>query len=281
MDLFSLQDRVALITGGAGLLGIEHAKAIRDAGGVPIITDINQKSVDKAVSEVGGACEGLTLNVTDKASIESALCEVLERHGKLDVLVNNAARNPKVEPAPASGQHGPPSVVGNLTVFPRFANLDLCDWNLDIAVGLTGTMLCCQVFGEHMARNGGGAVVNIGSEYALVAPDQSVYRMEGLPDDQQPSKPLTYTVIKHAIVGLTRHLAVYWAQQGVRVNCLCPGGVEQNQNIEFKRRMKRLIPMGRMAPPDHIHGALVFLCSNASAFMTGEVVAVNGGRTVW
>ena len=281
MSLFSLHNRVAFITGGAGLLGIEHAKAIRDAGGVPILSDINQGGLDQAVETVGESfCESLVCDVTDKVSVEAALAEVLRRHGKVDILVNNAARNPKVEKlyvgaAAASGSHG------GLTVFPRFKDLGLAEWNLDLAVGLTGPMLCCQVFGEHMANNGGGSIVNIGSEYALVAPDQTVYRIDGLPDDQQPSKPLTYTVIKHAIVGMTRHLAIYWAKQGVRVNCLCPGGVEQNQNEEFKKNMRRLIPMGRMAPPDHVQGALVFLCSDAAAFMTGEFVAVNGGRTVW
>lgn len=279
MSLFSLKNRVALITGGAGLLGIEHAKAIRDAGGIPILSDINQEGLDLAVKIVGASfCESLVCDVTDKESVQAALDEVLRRHGKVDILVNNAARNPKVEMLDLGAATGK---QGGLTVFPRFKDLGVSEWNLDLAVGLTGPMLCCQVFGEHMANNGGGAIVNIGSEYALVAPDQTVYRIAGLPDDQQPSKPLTYTVIKHAIVGMTRHLAIYWAKQGVRVNCLCPGGVEQNQNEEFKKNMRRLIPMGRMAPPDHVQGALVFLCSDASSFMTGEVVAVNGGRTVW
>ena len=269
MHHFSLNKRIALITGGAGLLGIQHAIAIRDAGGIPIISDLNQKAVDQAVSEVGGKCEGLVADVTDKSSIERTLTGILSCHGRIDILVNNAARNPKVEKSDDS------------PALSRFENLELKDWNLDIAVGLTGTMLCCQVFGEHMSRNGGGVIVNIGSEYALVAPDQSIYRLEGVPDDQQPSKPATYTVVKHAIVGLTRHLAVYWAKQGVRVNCLCPGGVEQDQSPAFKEKLTRLIPMGHMAPPDHIRGALVFLCSDASSFMTGEIIAVNGGRTVW
>jgi len=171
--------------------------------------------------------------------------------------------------------------TANSPALTRFENLELKDWNLDIAVGLTGTMLCCQVFGTHMAKNGGGVIVNIGSEYSLIAPDQTVYRVEGLPEDQQPSKPLTYTVVKHAMVGLTKHLAVYWATSGIRVNCLCPGGVEQNQDPEFIKRITRLIPMGRMTKQEDMRGALVFLCSDASSFMTGEILAVNGGRTVW
>jgi NAD(P)-dependent dehydrogenase (short-subunit alcohol dehydrogenase family) len=269
MNLFSLHNRIVFITGGAGLLGIEHAKAIRDAGGIPILSDIHQDAVDAAVHQVRGHCDGLVCDVTSKASVQAALAWVLQRHRKIDILVNNAARNPKVEKS------------GDAPALSRFENLEVKDWNLDIAVGLTGAMLCSQVFGGWMAQNGGGIIVNIGSEYAIVAPDQTIYRIDGLPEDEQPSKPATYTVVKHAIVGLTKHLAVYWAKQGVRVNCLCPGGVEQNQDPAFKERLTRLIPMGHMAPPDHIHGALVFLCSDASAFMTGEVIAVNGGRTVW
>ena len=269
MQLFSLKNRVAFITGGAGLLGIEHAIAISEAGGTPIIADTRGDAVEAAVRRVGGSADGVVTDVTDKASVEAALSGVLQRHERVDILVNNAARNPKVEAA------------GDTPALTRFEDLDLGSWNLDLAVGLTGAMLCCQVFGTHMAQNGNGVIVNIGSEYSLVAPDQTIYRVEGLPDDQQPSKPLTYTVVKHAIVGLTRHLAVYWADKGVRVNCLCPGGVEQNQDPEFKRRLTRLIPMGRMAQPSDMRGALVFLCSAASSFMTGEIVAVNGGRTVW
>lgn len=269
MSLFSLANKVAFITGGAGLLGIQHALAIKNAGGIPIVTDINQEAVDSAVAKVGGLSEGLAADVTNKESLEAALREVLHRHGRVDILVNNAARNPKVEKS------------GDGPALSRFENLSLEEWNLDIAVGLTGTMLCSQVFGGWMALNGGGNIVNIGSEYSLVAPDQTIYRVDDRPENQQPSKPATYTTVKHAIVGLTRHLAVYWAQCGVRVNCLCPGGVEQNQNPEFKEKLTRLIPMGRMARPDDMQGALVFLCSDASSFMTGEILAVNGGRTVW
>ena len=269
MNKFSLKDRVALITGGAGLLGIQHAIAIKEAGGIPILSDLNQEAIDAAVRQVGSPAEGLLTDVSSKASVEAALRTILQRHKRIDILINNAARNPKVEKS------------ANTPALSRFENLSHDEWDLDIAVGLTGTMLCCQVIGGHMARHGGGVIINIGSEYSLIAPDQTIYRQEGLPEDQQPSKPVTYTVVKHAIVGLTRHLAVYWAGKGVRVNCLCPGGVEQNQDPEFKKKLTRLIPMGRMARPDDMQGALIFLCSDASAFMTGEIVAVNGGRTVW
>ncbi len=267
--LFVLEGRVAFITGGAGLLGIEYAHAIKAAGGIPVISDIDPAAVQAAVRKVGAPAYGLVADVTDKAALQVALAEIIGRFGRVDILVNNAARNPKVEK------------TANTPALTRFENLELKDWNLDIAVGLTGAMLCCQVFGAHMANHGGGVIVNIGSEYSLIAPDQTVYRIEGLPDDQQPSKPITYTVVKHAIVGLTKHLAVYWAAKGIRVNCLCPGGVEQNQDPEFKKRITRLIPMGRMAKQEDMRGALVFLCADASSFMTGEVVAVNGGRTCW
>jgi NAD(P)-dependent dehydrogenase (short-subunit alcohol dehydrogenase family) len=132
-----------------------------------------------------------------------------------------------------------------------------------------------------MAANGGGVIVNIGSEYSIIAPDQRAYRREGLPDAEQPKKPVSYSVVKHAIVGLTRHLAAYWADRNVRVNTLCPGGISNNQPAEFAKYMKSLVPMGRMANPDEMQGAIVFLCSDASRFMTGGTIVVDGGRTIW
>jgi NAD(P)-dependent dehydrogenase (short-subunit alcohol dehydrogenase family) len=267
--MFSLLNRIAFITGGAGLLGVQHGRAIKMAGGIPVICDINPKAVDSAVNSIGHPAFGVVADITDKSNVVSALNDVVARFGKVDILVNNAARNPKVESSDGSPK------------FSRFENLLMEEWDNDISVGLTGAMLCSQVFGGHMANNGGGVIVNIGSEYSLIAPNQTVYRVPGLPDHLQPSKPITYTVIKHAIIGLTRHLAVYWADKGIRVNCLCPGGIEQGQDSEFKSRMRQLIPMGRMAKVDEMQGALVFLCSDASSFMTGETLAVNGGRTCW
>lgn len=270
-NLFDLTGRVALITGGAGLLGIQHAIAIQSAGGIPVVADLKLERVQDVTARVGERAITFALDVTKPESISACLKEILNRFGRIDILVNNAARNPKVEETNTSG--GPS--------FSRFEEQDLETWMMDIAVGLTGPMLCSKIIGSHMAQTGGGVILNIGSEYALVGPDQRVYEQPGLAAEEQPKKPVSYPVVKHGVIGLTKYLATYWADKGVRVNCLCPGGISNNQPEEFVRRISSLIPMGRMAQPDEMQGAVVFLCSDASRFMTGAVVTVDGGRTAW
>lgn len=269
-SLFSLKDRVALITGGAGLLGIQHGIAIHSAGGIPVLADLSFAQSQNVTAHVGKRAITLVLDVTNPESISGCLKEVLNRLGRIDILINNAARNPMVEETSVSG-----------VSFSRFENQDLEAWNLDIAVGLTGPMLCSKIVGNHMAQAGGGVILNIGSEYALIGPDQRVYEQAGLPPDRQAKKPVSYPVVKHGVIGLTKYLATYWADKGVRVNCLCPGGISNNQPAEFVRRISSLIPMGRMAQRDEMQGAVIFLCSDASRFMTGTVVTVDGGRTAW
>ena len=159
--------------------------------------------------------------------------------------------------------------------------LSLADWHADLAVGLTGAMLCSRVFGAEMARRGKGVIVNIASDLALIAPDQRLYSVPGLEPDQQPVKPVSYSVVKTGLIGLTRYLATYWAKEGVRANALCPGGVENGQNPVFLQRIAERIPLGRMAEVDEYQGAVLFLASDASAYMTGAVIAMDGGRSAW
>ena len=268
-NLFNLTGRIALITGGAGLMGVQHAKAIQAEGGIPVIADLNLRQAESVRSQIGGRAAAMELDVTREESISACLASVLERFGKIDILINNAARNPMVEGTDTSA------------AFARFEDQDLEGWTRDLAVGLTGAMLCSKIVGRHLAAHGGGVILNIGSEYALVAPDQRLYEQSGLPAERQPRKPVSYSVVKHGIIGLTRFLATYWADRQVRVNCLCPGGIANHQPAEFTQRLSRLIPMGRMAQPDEMQGAVIFLCSDASRFMTGAIVTVDGGRTVW
>ena len=268
---FELTNRVILITGGSGLLGVEHAKAIADAGGTPVIADLRVDAAkDCAASiarEYGVAASAVELDVTASSSCQAALQSVLARHGRLDGLVNNAAHNPKVE--------------GKGLAASRFENFSLEDWSRDLAVGLTGAFLVSQVFGAHMAAHGGGVIVNIASDLGVIAPDQRIYRRPGLAESEQPVKPVTYSVVKGGLVMLTKYLATYWAEQRVRVNALVPGGVYAGQPDDFVARLTNLIPMGRMANRDEYRAALVFLCSDASSYMTGSNLIVDGGRTCW
>jgi NAD(P)-dependent dehydrogenase (short-subunit alcohol dehydrogenase family) len=193
---------------------------------------------------------------------------VLGRYGRIDILINNAANNPKVERP--SGMN-----------FSRFENFPLEEWSADLCVGLTGAFLCSQVFGSEMARRGRGVIVNVASDLALIGPDQRIYRQEGVPDHLQPVKPVTYSVVKSGLMGLTRYLATYWADRGVRVNAISPGGVFNGQPEEFVARLSQLIPMGRMANPGEYQDAILFLCSDASSYMTGANLVIDGGRTCW
>ena len=268
---FDLGGRVVLITGGAGLLGVEHASAIAEAGGVPVIADLRGADAEKAARAIrdryGGRCSAIELDVTSRASCDAGLAKLLDLYGRLDGLVNNAALNPKVEGAGLAAT--------------RFENYSLELWNRELSVGLSGAFLCAQVFGAYMAAHGGGVIVNIASDLGIIAPDQRIYRRPGLAPEEQPVKPVTYSVVKGGLVMLTKYLATYWADAGVRVNALVPGGVYAGQPEDFVEKLTQLIPMGRMARKDEYRAALVFLCSDASSYMTGSNLVIDGGRTVW
>ncbi|MBI3504321.1 MAG: SDR family oxidoreductase [Proteobacteria bacterium] len=268
---FSLAGRVVVITGGAGLLGVRHAEAIAAAGGTPVIADRRGSEADAAAAAIASAFGvptlGAAVDVTSEASVRALLDSVMTRFGRVDALVNNAANNPKVE----DGAHA----------FSRLEEFPLDQWNADIAVGLTGAFLCAKVFGTAMAAAGRGVIVNISSEYGIIAPDQRLYAVEGKPEAQQPKKPVSYTAVKAGLHGLTLYLATYWADRGVRANTITLGGVENGQPAEFLARAASRIPMGRMAQPTDFQGALVWLCSDASSFVNGANVVVDGGKSVW
>jgi NAD(P)-dependent dehydrogenase (short-subunit alcohol dehydrogenase family) len=268
---FDLSRRVMVITGGSGLLGVEHAKAIADAGGTPVIADLRIDAAREVAASIAAEysvpCSAVELDVTSSESSQAALRAVLADHGRLDGLINNAAHNPKVEGKGLSAS--------------RFENFSLEDWSRDLAVGLTGAFLVSQVFGAYMAAHGGGVIVNIASDLGVIAPDQRIYRRPGLPESEQPVKPVTYSVVKGGLVMFTKYLATYWADRNVRVNALVPGGVYAGQPDDFVARLSNLIPMGRMAKRDEYRAALVFLCSDASSYMTGSNLIVDGGRTCW
>jgi NAD(P)-dependent dehydrogenase (short-subunit alcohol dehydrogenase family) len=265
---FDLTGRVAVITGGAGLLGLSHARAIHAAGGIPVLLDIAAPAPNILRERAGFEVGWSRCDITREEELRQTLADILALHGRLDILINNAANNPKVETQGALDR-------------TRLENFPLADWHADLAVGLTGAMLCSRVFGAEMARRGKGVIVNVASDLALIGPDQRLYAVDGRAPAEQPVKPVSYSVVKTGLIGLTRYLATYWAASGVRANALCPGGVENGQDAVFLRRIADRIPLGRMAQVDEYQGAMLFLCSDASSYMTGAVLAVDGGRSTW
>jgi NAD(P)-dependent dehydrogenase (short-subunit alcohol dehydrogenase family) len=271
-NLFDLTGRVAIITGGAGLLGVKHAEAIASAGGIPVLVDIAGDAANsraQALRQAFGidAC-GEEADITSPAAVRALLDRVLARHGRVDILINNAANNPKME-------------AGGGVDFSRLEHFGLEQWNADLAVGLTGAFLCAQAFGAEMARQGRGVILNVASDLAVIAPDQRLYRDPARAADQQPVKPVTYSVVKTGLVGLTRYLATYWCDRGVRANAISPGGVFNGQPDGFVKRLSELIPLGRMAGVDEYKGAVLFLCSDASSYLNGHNLVIDGGRSAW
>src|SRR3989338_11102327 len=259
-SLFRLDGRVAVVTGGAGLLGYQHAATIAGLGGVPVLLDINTaglaSNVARLTEESGCEAQALVADITDLDAVLRAFEQLMARHGRVDILINNAARNPKVESAGDKD-------------FSRLEHFPWEQWQLDLNVGLGGAFNCAKVFGAQMARQGTGVIVNIASDLGVIAPDQRLYRVEGLAPDQQPVKPVTYSVVKPGLLGLTQYLATYWCEPGVRCNALSPGGVYAGQSDVFVSKLTQLIPLGRMAEADEYRGAIAFLCSDASTYMNG------------
>jgi NAD(P)-dependent dehydrogenase (short-subunit alcohol dehydrogenase family) len=272
---YDLSGRTALVTGAGGLLGRQHVAALAELGARVVVTDIAASPVEAAIASLTAAQPSAdlvaqVLDVTSLDSVAAAHDGLSDRGITVDILVNNAAIDPKVTSAPG---------VMHSSRFERFP---VPQWETEIAVGLTGAMLCAQVFGGAMAARGRGVVLNVASDLGVIAPDQRLYRTAGvIREEEQPVKPVTYSVIKHGLIGLTKYLATYWADRGIRVNAISPGGVFNNQDPAFVERLTRLIPMGRMAEVDEYRAAIQFLCSDASSYMTGQNMVVDGGRSVW
>jgi len=267
MESFQLENKVAIVTGALGLLGKHHCHALAEAGANVVVCDLNEEQCVQFADLLPTESMGIFLDVTRARSIQNLLDETLKKFGQVDILVNNAAINDMFEtPALAAEQS-------------RFENYPLEMWQKSLDVNITGVFLCSQIIGSQMAQQGKGSIINVASTYGIVAPDQSLYRN---PDGKQLFyKSPAYPTTKGAVIAFTKFLAAYWGNSGVRVNALSPGGVENGQDEFFVANYSKKTPLGRMARPTDYKGAIVFLASDASSYMTGANLVVDGGWTAW
>lgn len=274
LDKYKITDKVVVITGGAGLIGRKHCEAVLEGGGIPVLLDISDSYL-KLVKEslqrkyTDAVIEIYETDITNIDALNSVKEDLLQKYGHIDGLINNAANNPKME--------GGSKNMGAI----QFHNFPLEMWNEDVAVGLTGAFLCSQVFGTIMEAQKSGVIINVSSDYGVISPNQNIYRKEGIPEDQQTIKPISYSVVKHGMMGMTKYLATYWAKKGIRVNTLCPASLANGQPDEFVQKISELIPMGRMSDPDEYPATVLYMLSEASSYMTGATVILDGGRTIW
>ncbi len=278
---FDLTGHIAVVTGGAGLLGAEFCSTLAEAGAQVVVADANQSAACDLVADlnnrfptsqtqgVGDRALAIKTDVSKVDSVHQMVSTTLETYGRLDILVNGAAMDPKVDPKHAST---------SVQLLSSFEDYPLEMWNQTLEVNLTGMFLCCQAAVRPMLAQGKGVIVNVCSIYGLVGPDQRIYQKPG----QQPQyKPADYSVTKAGVLGLTRYLAAYYVGKNIRVNALTPGGIYNGHDEIFVQSYSARAILGRMAEKSEMNGAILFLASEASAYMTGANLVVDGGWTVW
>lgn len=279
MDLFNLQGKVAAVTGGSGLLGAEFCRTLAEAGAQVVVVDINAAAATAVANRLtGSGLKSLAIptDITNPESVKYLVAETLACYGRLDILVNSAALDPKFDPQHQPGNLSEGAGTGAFESFPLSA------WKQAVDVNLTGAFLCCQAAVQPMLAQGGGVMINVASMYGLVGPDQRLYEKPDQPPvAPRQYKPVYYTVTKAGILGLTHYLAAYYAGKNIRVNALTPGGVYNGHDEQFVRAYSSRSILGRMARKDEMNGALLFLASEASSYMTGANLVVDGGWTAW
>ena len=250
---FNLDNKNIILTGGNGFLGSQITEALLGEKANVYIIDI-KKSKKKTAAKYFAA------DITDENELKKILSFFKLKKIKIDVLINNAA----IDYPPIKSKN----INFKLETFPN--NL----WNKDILVSLTGSYLCTKVFGTYMSKFKNGNIINISSDLGIIAPDQRIYKKSNF------TKPVTYSVVKHGIIGLTKYVASYWGKQNIRCNAIAPGGIYNNQDSSFVKKINKLIPLGRMARKNEYNGLILFLCSDLSSYLTGSVIIADGGRTI-
>ncbi len=268
-NLFDVQDKVAIVTGGLGQLGAEYTRTLAHYGAKVAVFDLTDApaAIARRYPVVPDNVAFFSVDITDAYSIRAGLDAVMTRWGVPHILVNNAAID--------SPPNAPAEENGPFETYPEGSFDRIMD------VNVKGVMLCCQIIGGEMAAAGRGSIINISSIYGLVSPNQDIYAYREVRDGKPFFKPVAYSVSKSALLNLTRYLATYWARKGVRVNTLTLAGVFNHQDPQFLANYTAHIPIGRMAREDEYNGAILFLASEASTYMTGANLVIDGGWTAW
>lgn len=261
--------KFSLVTGAAGLLGMYHVEALIELNLNVILVDIKKSKLEKVFNLIkkNYPLANVLMYVMNVTSLES-INNLIKKLDKKKIVINNLINNAAID-----------AKVTKKNKKSNFENYNLKDWNNEIGVGLTGTMLCSQLFGQKMIKKKiKGNILNIASDLSVIAPNQNIYKIK---KNNNFKKPVTYSVIKHGVVGLTKYLSTYWATEGIKVNALSPGSVLHEQPKIILNNLKKLIPMNRLAKKNEYKGAIKFLCSEASDYMTGQNLIIDGGRSVW
>ena len=266
--LFGLTGKVAVVTGGAGLLGQVFCQALVTAGANVAIIDLDKQAADKTAATIKKAetqkVIAVECDITSPESVSAMVQDVVTQLGGIDILLNNAA-----------------SKGSNLDqFFAPFENYSLQAWREVMAVNIDGLFLVAQSVGSHMKKQGGGSIIQVSSIYGVVAPDQRIYQGSEY-NGRAINTPAVYSVSKAAVLGLTSYLSTYWSDSKIRVNTLTPGGIASGQNSEFNQNYSNRVPLGRMGEASELTGALIYLASDASSYVTGQNIIVDGGLSTW
>jgi len=274
IDIFNLKDKVIVISGGSGLLGSEFASTLSNIGAIPVVLDKNRNSLkflEKKFIRKKWRGSFFLVDLNDENKVKVAINLIIKKHRKIDCLVN------------AAGFTGQDMLKTNGNFFEKFEKYDFKLWRKSLDGNLSSTFIVTKSVAKHMLKRKKGSIINIASDVGVISPDHRIYEANKKLNYKGVNfnTPISYSVAKSGIISMTRYLATYWAKKGIRVNCISPAGVYNKHNKKFVEQLSQRIPLGRMAKPHELSGAIIYLCSSASSFVTGHNLVVDGGRTIW